>query len=206
MEKVELKIIDIKDSVANKNFYNVILKEKKGPKGIVIVIGFAEAQSIAIALDGDMKSKRPLTHDLFYNVCETFDINIFEILINEIKEGVYHSVLICKKDELYVEVDSRTSDALALALRFNCPIYIKKSILNEIGADLELNQEQTVEEFEAELQKELEGIDITDIAESDVYGDYTISELEEMLEKALMAEDYENAARLRDEISKRTPK
>lgn len=205
MEKVELKIIDIKDSVANKNFYNVILKEKNGPKGIVIVIGFAEAQSIAIALDGDMKSKRPLTHDLFFNVCDAFEIKILEVLINEVKEGVYHSILICKKDEFYLEIDSRTSDGLALALRFNCPIYIRKSILNEIGADLEATHQQTVEEFEEELQRELEGIDIADIADSDVYGDYTITELEEMLEQALMAEDYEKAARLRDEISKRTP-
>lgn len=207
MEKIELKIIDIKDSVANKNYYNVVLKEKLGRKGIIIVIGYAEAQSIAIALDEDIKSSRPLTHDLFFNVCNTFGIKIAEVLINKVVEGVFHSVLICKKGDEIVEIDSRTSDAMAISLRFNCPIYIKKSILNEIGADFETPFNQTVEEFEEELQKELEGLNIEELTnvEHSMYANNTITELEEMLKEALQNEDYEKAARVRDEISKRKP-
>jgi len=208
MEKIELKIIDIKDSVANKNYYNVVLKEKTGRKGIIIVIGYAEAQSIAVALDEDIQSSRPLTHDLFFSVCRKFDIEVVEVLINKVIEGVFHSILICKNgNNDIVEIDSRTSDAMAISLRFKCPIYIKRSILNEIGSDFEASHTQTVEEFEEELQKELESLNIDELTnvEISMYAGNTITELEEMLNQALHDEDYEKAARIRDEISKRKP-
>jgi uncharacterized protein len=203
MDKVELEIITITDSVSNRNFYNVILEEKHGTRRIVIVIGFAEAQSIAISLDGEAQSRRPLTHDLFFNVCSVFDIDLNEVIINEVKEGVYHSLLVCKKGELVIEVDSRTSDALALALRFRCPIYIKSSLLDQLGSEIERSVSQTVEEFEKELEEDLGEIDLEALSSGSDFSKFTITELEEMLNAALGNEEYERAARIRDEISKR---
>jgi uncharacterized protein len=206
MDKIELDIITITDSVSNRSFYNVILEEKEGKRRIVIVIGYAEAQSIAVSLDETARPRRPLTHDLFYNVCNIFDIELQEVLINDVVEGVYHALLVCKKGEMIIEIDSRTSDALALALRFKCPIFIKKQLLMELGSSLESSTQQSIEEFEKELDEELGDFNLEEElskADSGPYGNHTLEELREMLDAALMNEDYEKAARLRDEISKR---
>lgn len=209
MDKVQLEILTIAESVSHRNTYTVLLSEKSGSKRLVIVIGFYEAQAIAVSMDEEMKPGRPLTHDLLHNVCSIFNIELIEVVITELKEGVYYSVLVCKKGDFIVEIDSRTSDALALASRFKCPIYIKKEILDESGSDWWDSPDQTIEQFEEELHEELKdlqdlniSIDVPEGSTSE-YKEFTIKELEEMMQSALSAEDYEKAANLRDEIARR---
>jgi bifunctional DNase/RNase len=210
MDKVQLEILSIIESVYYDNYYNVILEEKNGNKRIIIVIGYSEAQSIAVSLDTELAPKRPLTHDLLHNICNNFNIEIIEVLINKISEGIYYSTLVCKKGDFIVEVDSRTSDAMALALRFQCPIYIKKHLLDEHGSEFKKSEIQTIEEFEEELNEEidkLQDMDEIDVKEEkqteNPYQKNTLKELEIMLNKTLQEENYEKAAKIRDEIARR---
>lgn len=211
MDKVQLEIISIVESVSYNNYYNVILEEKNGTKRIIVVIGYSEAQSIAVSLDTELTPKRPLTHDLLYNVCNNFNIELIEVLISKISEGIYYSVLVCKKGDYIVEIDSRTSDAMALALRFQCPIYIKRHLIDEHGSDVKKSEIQTIEEFEEELNQEIEELQNEDFEEDfsskpssgNPYQKNTVKELEIMLEKSLQEENYEKAAKIRDEIARR---
>lgn len=205
MERVQLEVITLKEGVSHSNSYNVLLKEKNGNRSFVMVIGYSDAQSIAISLEGHY-SARPLTHDLFLKVCQTFNISIIEVAITTLKEGIYYANIVCKKGELIIDFDSRSSDAIALALRFNCPIFINNDLLNKISMDGGITSKQTIKEFEQELAeelKELETFTIEEIEKLAGFSTYTLEELNSMLEEALIEENYEKAAKIRDEISKR---
>ena len=173
-----------------------------------IVIGAFEAQSIAIALEKEIKPPRPLTHDLFKNFADRFDIVVKQVIIHKLVDGVFYSSIICERDKIEEIIDARTSDAIALALRFNAPIFTYKTILDKAGIFLKFSSKETEKEesddsiMVDEILQEGETVEI-DQGVSDAYKELTIDELNKELEKAVANEDYEKAAKLRDEISKR---
>lgn len=207
MERVQLEVVTLAEGVSQSNSYTVLLQEKHGAKRFVIVIGYTEAQAIAISLDGNVKPNRPLTHDLFHQVCQSYNIELLEVAITHLKEGVYFANLVCKKGDLIIDMDSRSSDALALALRFDCPIFINKDLLDTVSIEENKDSNQTIQEFEKELEEELQDLKTPSIdqieREKKDFSKKTITELNSMLNKALKNEDYELAAKLRDEISRR---
>jgi uncharacterized protein len=193
MNKIALEIITIAPSVAQNQSYAVILGEIKGKRRLPIVIGMSEAQAIAMAME-NMTPGRPLTHDLIKNILTTFDTIIKEVLINNLLEGVFYAQLICDKDGEEYIIDSRTSDALAMAVRFGCPIYIYSHIMDSAGMEyVESGDEDESEEPQDMFQEE----------EPSDYGIYTSKELDALLKEALENEDYEKAARVRDEMKRR---
>ena len=135
-----MDIIALSHSVTQSHSFAVVLGEVGGTRRLPIVIGGFEAQAIAVALD-NMKPSRPLTHDLMKALCDTFDIQLEYIFISKLLDGVFYSNLVCKRGDHVFEVDSRTSDALALAVRFDCPIYVEEGILNEAGVEADPNEE-----------------------------------------------------------------
>ncbi len=194
MEKVRLEIVGMSYSRSQSGAYALILGIPGEKKRLPIIIGSSEAQAIAIELE-NMKPSRPLTHDLFFNFANHFDILITEIVINKFEEGIFYSKLVCIRDGKQTDIDSRTSDAVALALRFKCPIYSYQSIIDEAGIVLE-DDPETGDDPEKEIET---------ITEKEIhnYSDYLMEELEEMLQKAIEGENYEEASRIRDEINKR---
>ena len=196
MKKVRLEIFGMSYSQSQSGAYALILSVRGENRRLPIIIGGFEAQAIAIELE-KMKPTRPLTHDLFKNFASHFNINITEVVINKFEEGIFYSILICEKDGQVSEIDSRTSDAVALAIRFNCPIYALQEIIDEAG--IVMDDETSVEQ-EGEQQPEKQG------THKGKFEDLSIEELKEMLKKAVGKEDYEEASRLRDEINKRTKK
>lgn len=197
MKKVELDIIALSHSVTQSHSFAVVLGEVGGTRRLPIVIGGFEAQAIAVALD-NMKPSRPLTHDLMKTMCDTFDIELEYIFISKLVDGVFYSNLVCKRGAEYFDIDSRTSDALALAVRFDCPIYVEESILLEAGVEADPNEENALPEAE---DKELS--ELTSQAVPTNYHQMTVPELQIELKAALDSEDYELAARIRDELNHR---
>lgn len=194
MKKLELEIVALSHSITQSHSYAVVLGEKDGMRRLPIVIGGFEAQAIAVALE-NIAPSRPLTHDLLKNMLDEFRINLKEIIINNLQDGVFYAQLVCEKDGNEFEIDSRTSDALGLAVRFKCPIYTYEFILDSAGIMLE----------ESELQKEQEARESK--AEDAPPGDIASQSLEDLkkhLQDAIDNEDYERAARLRDEINNRS--
>jgi bifunctional DNase/RNase len=191
MKKIELDIVALSHSVTQSHNYAVVLGEQKGSRRLPIVIGGFEAQAIAVAMER-MTPNRPLTHDLFKNALETFKIDLKEVVINNLLDGIFYARLICLKDGELVEIDSRTSDALAMAVRFNCPIYTYEFILDAAGVVLEESGEAKPEPKKAVRQAQ--GASLTSLS---------ISELSQMLTEVLDNEDYEQAAKIRDEIQRR---
>jgi len=177
-------------SQSSSGAYALILGVQGENLRLPIIIGGFEAQAIAIELE-KMKPSRPLTHDLFKNFAVNYNITIQEVVINKFEEGIFYSKLICEYNGIISEIDSRTSDAIALALRFKCPVYTYQSIINEaaIGSDEELEDEKVKSE-ESNPEKSS-------------FEEFLLEELEEMLKKAVAEENYEQASRLRDEIKKR---
>lgn len=196
MKKIELEIIALSHSVTQSHSFAVVLGEVGGTRRLPIVIGGFEAQAIAVALD-NMKPSRPLTHDLMKAICDTFEIQLDYIYISKLLDGVFFSNLVCKKGDEYFEIDSRTSDALALAVRFNCPIYVEENILLEAGVEADATEENIVTPSE---EKEI--ADLTKASSSN-YAEMTNADLQKALKQALESEDYEKAARIRDEVKKR---
>lgn len=194
MEKIELYIVTLTHSVTQSSNYAVVMGEVDGNRRLPIVIGGFEAQAIAVAME-HMTPSRPLTHDLLKNVLDTFDIEVTEILISDLIEGVFHAKIICNQHGREVEIDSRTSDALALAVRFSCPIYTYESILEAAGVRID-----EPEQGEAEEVKETE----RPRRRRRGYAEYSLDDLNAMLEKVIGEEDYEKAAKIRDEIKRRT--
>ena len=197
MDKIELKVMAISRSVTQSLNYAVVLGELDGPRRLPVIIGSAEAQAIAIAIEG-MSGPRPMTHDLFKNTLETLRTDLREIIISDIKEGIFFARLVLDRDGEIIEVDSRTSDALALATRFDCPIYTYELILQNAGIVLEGDDEENMQ-----MQDVAEGDERRGGGRSDKLSSYTVGELNDMLEEVLSEENYERAAQIRDEIKQR---
>jgi len=193
MKKIELDIVALSHSVTQSHNYAVVLGEQKGARRLPIVIGGFEAQAIAVAMER-MTPNRPLTHDLFKNALETFNIELKEVVINNLLDGIFYARLICNKNGETIEIDSRTSDALAMAVRFNCPIFTYEFILEAAGVVLEESEEAaTTPPRRAPVRK----------AKPSSLNSYSMDELNKLLEEVLGKEDYEQAARIRDEINRR---
>lgn len=208
MSLVRLDIKGISYSQTQNGAYALILNEQEGNKQLPIVIGAFEAQSIAIALEKEIKPPRPLTHDLFKNFADRFDIQVKQVIIHKLVDGVFYSSIICERDSIEEIIDARTSDAISLALRFNAPIFTYKNILDKAGIYLkgtEQNQEEDEDNVDDVFVDQLvveEEEEQTASSTSD-YKKLSLGELNSLLEQAVAAEDYEAAAKIRDEISKR---
>ena len=202
MSLVRLNIKGISYSQTQNGAYALILSEVDGDRKLPIVIGAFEAQSIAIALEKEIKPPRPLTHDLFKNFSDRFDIVVKQVIIHKLVDGVFYSSLICERDKIEEIIDARTSDAIALALRFNAPIFTYKNILDKAGIYLKVNPKSEDEAEDNILLDEVLAEEIeTKAAEN--YQDKSLDELNVLLDQAVNNEDYETAAKIRDEISKR---
>ncbi|HRW75824.1 MAG TPA: DUF151 domain-containing protein [Saprospiraceae bacterium] len=193
MKKIELDIVALSHSVTQSHNYAVVLGEKDGSRRLPIVIGGFEAQAIAVAMER-MTPNRPLTHDLFKKSLQTFDIEIKEVVINNLLDGIFYARLICQRGDDEIEIDSRTSDALALAVRFKCPIYTFEFILDAAG--VVLDEEEGDNKPVPGEEEDAEGKEKT-------LSDYSLDALGQLLNDALEREDYERAAEIRDEISQR---
>jgi len=204
MSLVKLNIKGISYSQTQNGAYALILNEVDGDRKLPIVIGAFEAQSIAIALEKEIRPPRPLTHDLFKNFADRFDIVVKQVIIHKLVDGVFYSSLICERDKIEEIIDARTSDAIALALRFQAPIFTYKNILDKAGIYLKVNPEKEEDILgedilvDALVAEELE----TD-SPNETFASKTIEDLHNMLDEAVANEDYEKAAHIRDEISKR---
>ena len=203
MSLVRLNIKGISYSQTQNGAYALILSEVDGDRKLPIVIGAFEAQSIAIALEKEIKPPRPLTHDLFKNFSDRFDIVVKQVIIHKLVDGVFYSSLICERDKIEEIIDARTSDAIALALRFSAPIFTYKNILDKAGIYLKVNPKKDDEIEDNILMDEVLAEEIETSVPHDNYKSKTLEELHTMLDKAVANEDYEVAARIRDEISKR---
>jgi len=203
MSLVRLNIKGISYSQTQSGAYALVLSEVNGSRTLPIVIGAFEAQSIAIALEKEIKPPRPLTHDLFKTFADRFQIVIKQVIIHKLVDGVFYSSLICERDNIEEIIDTRTSDAIALATRFNAPIFTYENILDKAGIYLKIK-----DEFSATKQD----LDIEDLIEEpkttkkSKFSKDTLKQLNEKLEKAVRDEDYELAAKIRDEINKRSSK
>lgn len=204
MSLVKLTIKGISYSQTQNGAYALILNEVDGERKLPIVIGAFEAQSIAIALEKEIKPPRPLTHDLFKSFADRFDIVVKQVIIHKLVDGVFYSSIICERDKIEEIIDARTSDAIALALRFSAPIFTYKNILDKAGIYLNASPSETenTEDEGALSTPETFGIE-SDSNTENSYAKLSLSELHELLESAVQDEDYEKAARIRDEISKR---
>ena len=207
MSLVRLNIKGISYSQTQNGAYALILNEEDGERKLPIVIGAFEAQSIAIALEKEIKPPRPLTHDLFKNFSDRFSITVKQVIIHKLVDCVFYSSLICEREGVEEVVDARTSDAIALALRFDAPIFTYKNILDKAGIFLKADESQRAKEMKDEeeiIEEELLREDIEVKMDSDSgFSKMSLEELNELLTQAVNQEDYEKAARLRDEISKR---
>ena len=198
MNLIQLLINGISYSQTQNGAYALILSEIEGERKLPIVIGTNEAQSIAIAIEKEIKPPRPLTHDLFKNFCLRFDIKIKKVIIHKLIDGVFYSSVICESDGIEEILDSRSSDAIALAIRFEAPIYTYENILKEAGIVLKIEKEID----EKSLLKELFSDENYKTFSDDLYHK-SKKELEELLKIAIQNENYESAAKIRDEISNR---
>ena len=198
MNLVQLLINGISYSQTQNGAYALILSELEGDRKLPIVIGTNEAQSIAIAIEKEIKPPRPLTHDLFKNFCVRFDIKIKQVIIHKLVDGVFYSSVICERDGIEEIIDSRSSDAIALAIRFEAPIYTYENILEKAGVIIKVEKEID----ERSLLKELFSDENPEVASGELK-EKTTKELEELLKIAIQNENYESAAKIRDEISNR---
>lgn len=204
MSLVRLNIKGISYSQTQNGAYALILSEEDGARKLPIVIGAFEAQSIAIALENDIRPPRPLTHDLFKTFADRYGIVVKQVIVHKLVDGVFYSSIIIEKDEDEEILDARTSDAIALALRFKAPIFTYKDILDQAGIHLQttpVNQSDSDDQNGAIEQLMNQEFDQSDILED--LSKHTLKQLKELLNKAITREDYETAARLRDELSKR---
>ncbi len=204
MKTVQLSIIGLTYSQTQNNAYALILGEDKGSIKLPIVIGAFEAQSIAIALEKDIQPPRPLTHDLFTSFALTFNIYLKKVMIHKLEDGIFYSYLVCELDGEIHNIDSRTSDAVALALRFNCPIYTYEKILEKAGIILDDQKHKVTKKIESKAKPKPVKKEPVKSSESDLKR-LSESALTKKLNLALEKEDYELAAIIRDEINRRNP-
>jgi hypothetical protein len=202
MSLVRLNIKGISYSQTQSGAYALVLSEEDGNRTLPIVIGAFEAQSIAIALEKEIKPPRPLTHDLFKTFADRFQIKIKQVIIHKLVDGVFYSSLICERDKIEEIIDTRTSDAIALATRFNAPIFTYENILDKAGIYLKMNDELSPgKEDDLGIEKIIES---SEPEKKSSFQKVSLKQLNEKLEKAVQDEDYELAAKIRDEINKRT--
>ncbi|MBM3413836.1 MAG: bifunctional nuclease family protein [Bacteroidetes bacterium] len=195
MKKIELEIIAISHSITQTHSYAVVLGEVNGLRRLPIVIGGFEAQAIAVALE-KMNTSRPLTHDLMKNLLVVFGIDLHEVIINDLQEGVFYSKLVCSNEHDTIEIDSRTSDAIAMAVRYGCPIYTFEHILQNAGLLLEETDESKRKKSETDsLEEEIMTTGHEDLKKM------SLEELNLLLTKVLESEDYIRAIAIRDEIN-----
>lgn len=196
MKKIKLYILGLSYSQTQTGAYALVLGEEHGDRRIPIIIGAPEAQSIAIQLEG-LKPTRPLTHDLFLNFATEFSINLIEVHIYKLEEGIFYSELVCDNGSEVKHIDARTSDAVALALRFKCPVYTTEEIMEKAGIVLDLDESSTGESSaKPPRPRPSESGD-------GKYADYKLDELQELLQDAISEENYEEASEIRDEIKRR---
>ena len=202
MNLIQMKVRGISYSETQTGAYALILNEEKGERKLPIIIGGFEAQSIAIALEQEVKPSRPLTHDLFKSFGERFNINVKQVIIHKLVDGIFFSSIICERDKIEEIIDARTSDAIALALRFEAPIYAYDSILKKAGFTAaisenskKLSEDKWIQNFVTEQTGKNE--DIGDLKK------LSVSKLKSLLTKLVSQENYEKAAKVRDELSKR---
>ncbi|HRH47498.1 MAG TPA: bifunctional nuclease family protein [Panacibacter sp.] len=193
MKKIELEIVALSHSITQTHSYAVVLGEVNGLRRLPIVIGGFEAQAIAVALER-MQPSRPLTHDLMKNFMNAFNVELMEIVINDLQEGIFYSKLVCISEHDTVEIDSRTSDALALAVRFGCPIYTYDNILESAG----ILMEDTNKKKKTNIQ-----VDDVSSAGREELSKLSLEELQNLLNEVLEQEDYIRAINIRDEMNKR---
>ena len=192
MKKIELEIVALSHSITQTHSYAVVLGEVNGLRRLPIVIGGFEAQAIAVALER-MQPSRPLTHDLMKNFMLAFNVDLHEVIINDLQEGIFYSKLVCSTDNDTVEIDSRTSDAVALAVRFGCPIFTFDNILDSAGILME----------DDDKKKKTTSVSQTDPGTRDDLKKLSLPELETLLTEVLEHEDYIKAIAIRDEIKVR---
>ena len=190
MKKIPLDIVALSQSVTQSHNYAVVLGERHGNRRLPIIIGGFEAQAIAVAWER-MTPNRPLTHDLFKNVLDVFQVELKEIIINNLLDGIFYAHLVCRKEKEEFEIDSRTSDALAMAVRYNCPIFTYEFILEGAGIVLEETEDKKGGSSKGR-----------DSLENTLSG-HSIEDLNKMLDEVLSNEDYKQAAMIRDEIKRR---
>jgi len=193
MKKVELEIVALSHSLAQSQNYAVVLGEMEGSRRLPIVIGGFEAQAIAVAMEG-MQASRPMTHDLFRNTIDTLNVELQEVIISNLVDGIFYANLVFIQNGKTIEIDSRSSDALALAVRFDCPVYTYEFILEQAGIVLEEETEREMEEAKNRRQEQ---------QKSRLLEDLSLEELERKLDEVLQAENYEQAAKIRDEMNRR---
>ncbi len=191
MKKIKLKILGLSYSQDQSGAYALVLAETDGNRRIPIIIGAVEAQAIAINLEG-LRPPRPLTHDLFTTVLSTFEIQLTEVFIHSFEEGIFYAEMKLTGEKGNFSIDSRTSDAIALALRCNCPIFTTEEVMSQTGVIIDFEDS----EEESAIENELD--------EHSIYDEFTLDELNEMLDKAIHDEEYEKASVIRDEITKRS--
>ena len=201
MSLIKLTIKGISYSQTQSGAYALVLSEMEGTRTLPIIIGAFEAQSIAIALEKEIRPPRPLTHDLFKTFSERYHINVKQVIIHKLVDGIFFSSLICEKDGVEEIIDTRTSDAIAIAVRFQAPIYTYENILDKAGIYLKIEEEIAIKE---NIDPEVVEVNLEEKPSASGFSSLSLKELHNKLNEAVANEDYELAAKLRDEISKRS--
>ena len=194
MDKIKLEIVGLSYSQTQSGAYALMLAESGGKRTLPIIIGGFEAQAIAIELE-KMTPTRPLTHDLFKSLVISFEITVREVVIYNLNEGIFYAKLICDREGQLSEIDARTSDAIALAVRFKCPIYTFENILSAAGIMMDEN---------ADLENDFADEKLEPEKVENPMSSLSLQELEAQLNDAIDNEEYERASKIRDEINKRT--
>jgi bifunctional DNase/RNase len=204
MGLIKLTIKGISYSQTQTGAYALVLSEMEGSRTLPIIIGAFEAQSIAIALEKEIRPPRPLTHDLFKTFSDRFSIEIKEVIIHKLIDGVFFSSLICQKDGVEEVIDARTSDAIAIAVRFQAPIFTYENILDKAGVFLKIEDELGLNDLSATEEVSIDTEDILEVDTTSLDSKVSVSELNDQLDKAVADENYELAAKIRDKISKKS--
>ena len=204
MGLIKLTIKGISYSQTQTGAYALVLSEMEGSRTLPIIIGAFEAQSIAIALEKEIRPPRPLTHDLFKTFSDRFSIEIKEVIIHKLVDGVFFSSLICQKDGVEEVIDARTSDAIAIAVRFQAPIFTYENILDKAGVFLKIEDELGLNDLSATEEVSIDTEDILEVDTTSLDSKVSVSELNDQLDKAVADENYELAAKIRDKISKKS--
>ncbi|MFW6043948.1 MAG: bifunctional nuclease domain-containing protein [Marinilabiliaceae bacterium] len=200
--KIKLNILGLSYSQTQSGAYALVLAEEEGERRIPIIIGAVEAQSIAIKLEG-LEPPRPLTHDLFLNFARAFKVDILEVIIYKLEEGIFYAELVCLYNDEIVRIDSRTSDAVSLALRFNCPIYTYEDILQKAGIVLDFGEQEEGTPGEGKGKGTTKTSPPPYGGSKSPLAEKTLEELNDMLQEAVEKENYEKASEIRDEIKRR---